>query len=111
MTAPLAAGYVAAGVFPNTTRRVEKLTAIIVVIVGSLLAMAFGKSPLATILVAQAANGILLPLVALFLLWVVNRQQLLGQHGNRWWQNLVSAIVVALACGLGVKALVTLVWV
>lgn len=110
ITAPLAAGYAAAGTFPQSSPKTVKGTAVLVVLVGTALAAVFGKSPQATIVTAQAANGLLLPLVALFLLMVMNRRTLLGEYRNNWGWNLAGAVVVAVACGLGVKSLLALTW-
>ncbi|MEM8946516.1 MAG: Nramp family divalent metal transporter [Planctomycetota bacterium] len=110
VTAPLAASYVTAGVFPNASPRVAKITAVSIVLVGSSLALVFGKSPLLTILVAQAANGLLLPLVAVFLIWVVNRKLIMRDHRNTWQRNLLAGFVVAIACTLGLKTLAALIW-
>lgn len=108
VTAPMAAGYVVAEVFPAAPPRTAKLVAIAVVLVGSVLAAALGRSPQATIVAAQAANGLLLPLIACFLLLVVNRRDLLGEYRNGWMLNVVGAIVVLVACILGGKNFVAL---
>ena len=60
---------------------------------------------LAAILFAQAANGLLLPFVALALLYLMNRKDLLGAHRNGPLGNLLGAIVVAVATGLGLVKL------
>jgi manganese transport protein len=110
VTAPLAAGYTVAGVFPNAPQQIVKLTAIGVVLIGTILAAAFGKSPHATIVLAQAANGVLLPLVAIFLLLVMNHRDMLGNYRNGTFLNLLGGAVVLLTCGLGAKSVVTLLW-
>ncbi len=108
ITAPLAAGYAAAGTFPHASAKTAKATAVIVALIGTLLVLIFGKSPQATIVTAQAANGLLLPVVAVFLLLVMNRKSLLGRHcNNRAW-NVAGGFVVLVACVLGVKSLVML---
>ena len=71
-----------------------------VIIVGTVLAM-FGRRPIAAIVFAQAANGVLLPIVAVFLLIVVNRRSLLGEHTNGTVANVLGALVVLVATGLG----------
>lgn len=108
ITAPLAAGYAAAGTFPGAPERLTQVTAVAVAAIGTLLAIALGKSPQATIVTAQAANGLLLPLVAIFLLFVMNRSDLLGQHRNGWVLNLAGGTVVIVACGLGIKSLLAI---
>lgn len=104
ITAPLAAGYVVAGAFPKASPAAAKTTSIAVVVIGSLLAFAFGQSPYAVIVIAQAANAILLPLVAVFLLLVMNRRDLLGKHANGLWLNLAGGFVVLVAIALSAKS-------
>lgn len=109
LTAPLAAGYAAAGCFSNTSKRVERATAIGVVAVGAGLAYTLGASPQATIVLAQAANAILLPLVAVFLVYVVNRSDLMGTYRNRVLANLLAAAVLFVTVVLGGRSLFLLV--
>ena len=70
------------------------------VIFGSL-----GVQPLQAIMLAQAANGLLLPVVAVFLLWAANNAGLLGTYVNRPLTNIVGGAVVLVAAGLGGWAL------
>ena len=104
VTAPLAAAYATAGAlnWPRglKTRRFQAVWAAIV-IVGTVLAM-FGREPVTVIIFAQAANGLLLPVIAIFLLIVVNRGELLGRHKNGIAANLLGGSVVLVATGLGV---------
>lgn len=46
------------------------------------------------IVFAQAANAIVLPIIAVFLLVAVNRTSLLGTHTNRAWANVAGALVI-----------------
>lgn len=110
VTAPLAAGCTVAGVWPGASQRATTVTAVAVALVGAGLAFAFGKSPQATIVAAQAANGLLLPFVAVFLLGVMNRRKLLGEYRNGKLLNLAGGLVVLAACGLSLKSLLPLVW-
>lgn len=69
-------------------------------LVGTVLAF-FGTNPVQAILVAQAANGVLLPLVAVVLLIVMNRGGLLGEYRNGILGNILGGIVVLVATFLG----------
>ena len=60
-----------------------------------------GGSPVQAIVFAQATNGILLPIVAVFLLIVMNRSDLLGRYANTSPANVLGVIVVLVAAGLG----------
>ena len=56
---------------------------------------------MATIIFAQVANGLILPVVAVFLLVVVNRTSLLGVHANGAIANLMGVVVVGVVGALG----------
>jgi Mn2+/Fe2+ NRAMP family transporter len=59
------------------------------------------------IVFAQAANGVLLPIIAIFLLVAVNRSDLLGEYKNGTVTNILGGIVVLIAAGLGVRLILT----
>lgn len=62
-----------------------------------------GVPPVPAIIAAQAFNGVLLPLVAAFLLVVVNDPGVVGEAGrNRALSNAVMAVATAVAVLLGV---------
>jgi Mn2+/Fe2+ NRAMP family transporter len=62
--------------------------------------------PIPAILVAQALNGILLPLVAVFLLLAVNDVRLMGEaERNGGWANGALVIVVGATIVLGVAGI------
>jgi Mn2+/Fe2+ NRAMP family transporter len=64
-----------------------------------------GGSPTEAIVVAQAANALLLPLVALFLLRVVNDESLMGRFRNGGWANVLGLAVVLVVTLLGLYQL------
>lgn len=103
VTAPLAAAYATTGALGwGRELRSWKFRGVwgIVVLVGTVLAF-FGTNPVQAILVAQAANGVLLPLVAIVLLIVMNRSDLLGEYRNGVLGNILGGIVVLVATFLG----------
>ena len=61
--------------------------------------------PIPAIVLAQALNGLLLPVVAVFLLLAVNDRRLVGDHVNGLWSNAWSLAVVAVTVLLGVRFL------
>ena len=70
--------------------------------------MAFGIAnvqPIPVIILAQAFNGLLLPLVAVFLWIAMNDSGLLGEGVNSRLQNLVMGVVVLVCVGLGLRGL------
>lgn len=112
ITAPLAAAYATAGVLGwKDGLKSPRFRAVwaAIVIVGTLLAV-LGRKPLEMIVFAQAANGILLPVVAAFLIIVMNRRALLGKHRNRAVANALGILVVLVVAGLGAFKIVKLFW-
>lgn len=65
-----------------------------------------GTEPVALIVIAQAANGMLLPIVAVFLLIVMNQRTLLGTHRNPLISNVLGGLVVFVVTGLGLYQLI-----
>lgn len=108
VTAPLAAAYATSGAF-GWGRDLKswrfRLVWVVVLAFGTLLAAFVGTSPTQIIILAQAANGLLLPLVAIFLLIVMNRTDLLGNFKNGVFGNVIGGIVVLVALFLGGRTL------
>ncbi|MEC8167207.1 MAG: divalent metal cation transporter, partial [Pseudomonadota bacterium] len=61
--------------------------------------------PLQLILLAQIANGALLPIIAIFILWVSNDKTLLGERSNNALQNLLGCLVVCITLVLGSRSI------
>jgi len=109
MTAPLAAAYATCGALGwSASLKAARFRAVwaTVLIAGVGFAVFAGGTPLEAIVFAQAANGIILPVVAVFLLVVVNRRALMGSAVNRTASNVLGAVVVLVATSLGVWKLV-----
>lgn len=104
VTAPLAAAFATSGVLGwqrNLKDWKFKAVWAAIILIGVIFAL-LGKSPIAAIVFAQAANGILLPLVAIFLLVVMNRKDLLGEFKNGILANVLGITVVLITAGLGI---------
>ena len=110
VTAPLAAALATAGALGwEVDLRSPRLRAVwATVLAVGLVFVAFGGRPVPMILFAQAANGILLPVVAIFLLVAVNDRARMGDAANGIVPNLLGGIAVFIATGLGVRALASL---
>lgn len=109
ITAPLAAAYAVAGALGwERDLRSPRLRAVwgSVLGIGVLLAV-LGVRPVPAIVFAQAANGILLPAIAVFLLVAVNNRALMGARVNGRWANMVGGIVVLVATLLGGRAILS----
>jgi Mn2+/Fe2+ NRAMP family transporter len=107
ITAPMAAAYVASGCF-NWQSNLKSPKFRVVWIVVLLLGIVFssiGFKSIEVIKFAQVANGLLLPFIAVFLLWVVNRKQVLGYYTNSVKQNILGVVILFVAFALGIKSL------
>jgi len=112
ITAPLAAAYALSGMLgwgetgQNVVAKDWRFRTTWVVVLFSGLALSLsGYKPITIIWFAQIANGILLPLLAVFLLFVMNRSDLLGGYKNTWVHNLLGLFVIMVTLFLGGKSL------
>jgi manganese transport protein len=106
VTAPLAAAYATQGILGwEQNIRTWNFRAVwaTVLIIGAVLAT-LGGSPVELIVFAQALNGILLPIVAIFLMVVMNRNDVLGEYTNGIVGNILGGLVTLLVTALGVYA-------
>lgn len=98
ITAPLSAAYAVNGVlgWGKTLKDLKfKIVWIIVLVAGCLMAVLLGKSPTELILVAQAANAILLPIMAFFVMYVANGKSL-GKWRNHAFSNICGVIFICI---------------
>jgi Mn2+/Fe2+ NRAMP family transporter len=118
VTAPLAAALTARGLFgrdPEDPRWSPRSWRYRSVWLGVLLfGLAFGVSgvqPIPAIVLAQAFNGVLLPVAAIFLLLAVNDRRLLGEEAiNGAFANTVTGLVVAVTVVLGTAGVLRAAW-
>lgn len=107
ITAPLATAYAASEIFrfrSDPKAPAFRVVALCVLAVGTLAAVT-GRQPVEIILFAQFANGLLLPVIAGFLLYAANRRSLLGARTNGLLANLAGGAAILLAVALGARAL------
>ncbi len=108
ITAPLAAAFALSGIL-NLNKALNSLSFkaiwFIILLLGVVIS-SLGYKPMVVIWFAQVANGILLPLIALFLLWMMNSQAL-GKHKNTRQQNILAGIVVAVTLLLSARSLLS----
>ncbi len=110
VTAPLAAAYTLCAVFgwsSSPKGLAFRIIWFIVLAVGTAVCF-IGITPLSAILFAQASNGLLLPFIALFLIWVMNKQDILGDYTNGPISNTLGGIIVLFVSALGIYKLVSL---
>lgn len=109
ITAPLAAAYVANSCFGwKAGFKDAKFRSIWMIILAlGVFFLSFGIKPIEIIKFAQITNGLLLPIIAVFLLWVVNRAGVMGKYKNNMKQNIFGVIIILLAVLLGAKSILT----
>ena len=96
ITAPLSAAYAVNGVLgwgKGLKDAKFKIVWAIVLVCGCCMAIAWGKSPTQLILVAQAANAILLPIMAFFVIFCANGKDL-GKFKNHAFANIAGVIII-----------------
>ena len=109
ITAPLAAAYVAQGCFQwekdikSTKFRMVWMFVLLLGVVFS----STGIRPIEIIKFAQVANGLLLPIIASFLLWIMNRSSILVSYKNTLIQNVMGWVIVLITLILGMKSIAT----
>ena len=107
VTAPLAAACGVREIFgwPDNAKHIGFRVVWISVLLTGMVFAIFGRNPLEIIIAAQAANGLLLPFIAVFVLFLAVRQKTVTLP--HWYLGL--GILVTLICaGLGGR---TLIWV
>jgi len=107
ITAPLAAAYVASSCFGwegGMQNKKFKMVWVMVLLCGVVF-LSFDIKPIEVIQFAQVANGILLPIMALLLLWIVNKKSVMGENKNTVLQNTFGIAIVAFAIFLGAKSI------
>ncbi|MEW2922198.1 Nramp family divalent metal transporter [Muricauda sp. ANG21] len=107
ITAPLAAAFVASSCFNwggKMDDRRFKFVWTLVLLCGVFF-LSFNIKPIEVIQFAQVANGLLLPIMAILLLWIVNRKNVMGEHKNTAFQNILGFAIVGFAIFLGIKSI------
>tara|TARA_R100001244_G_scaffold20643_4_gene21511 strand:- start:7042 stop:8253 length:1212 start_codon:yes stop_codon:yes gene_type:complete len=103
ITAPLATGYIVQEIFKySNSRRPFQVGALIVIATGTLASL-LGYRPVELIFIAQIANGLLLPIVAIFLLRLANNNELLGSHVNGLRANILGGAILLVTSALGFR--------
>jgi Mn2+/Fe2+ NRAMP family transporter len=113
ITAPLAAALTARSLLgnagdPRWSERSVRFRAVwmIVLVTGMVFGIS-GVRPIPVIILAQAFNGVLLPMIAVFLWIAVNDRRLLGGDGvNSRAQNLLTGAVVIVTVVLGTRGVI-----
>lgn len=110
ITAPLAAAYVAKSCFgwnDSLKSRKFKSVWIFILIVGVLVSM-IDINPIEIIKFAQLSNSLLLPIIAIILLWLINNNNIINSKYNYKYQNVLGVFIVIISLILGIKGLIFL---
>ncbi|MAM29881.1 MAG: manganese transporter [Flavobacteriaceae bacterium] len=107
ITAPMAAGYVArdcfgwqAGLKSSKFRAVWMLILLLGVVFSSI-----GFKSIEIIQFAQVANGVLLPIIAGFLVYIGNKKSVLGTFKNSTLQNSIGILIILATLVLSARSL------
>ena len=112
ITAPLAGAYAVCGMLGWSNKMDNtrfKSVAIVILLFGAAVA-SLGLDPVAVIIFAQAANGLLLPIVTAYLVWLVNQKTVMGKYTNSVLVNLLTLPVLVLIFGLSSYKLFSLIF-
>ena len=105
ITAPLAAAYVAKGCLGwevGLKSKQFRFVWMVVLLLGVVFS-SLGIKPIEIIKFSQVANGMLLPIIAGVLLWIMNKKSVLGTFINSKIQNILGVIIVIATVFLGLK--------
>ena len=108
ITAPLAAAYVLCGCLGFESDRKSvffRFISIIVLVIG-VISSSLGISSIEIIKFAQITNGILLPLIVIFLMILANNSKLLKNQINSIVQNLIGVLVIGFCLLLCVRSVI-----
>jgi manganese transport protein len=114
LTAPYAAAFASSGVLGWKGGHDSKgfrgvwLGVILAGLIVSYLRAAFNFNPLSVIIFAQVANGFVLPVASIFLLFVLNNRQKMGKLVNNLKQNILGSLIILIVSFLGLWNIIKL---
>ena len=110
ITAPLAAAYVAKSCFgwgDSLKSKKFRFVWILILLIGVIISM-LNINPIEIIKFAQFSNSLLLPIIAIILLWLINNRNIISNKYDYKYQNLLGSIIVIITIILGSKGLISL---
>ena len=110
ITAPLAAAYVTSGCldWESNLKSIKFKAVWMTILVLGVVFSSIGFKSIEIIKFAQVANGLLLPIIAGFLLWVMNKSAILGTYKNSKLQNSIGIIILIVTIFLGAKGVLSI---
>jgi Mn2+/Fe2+ NRAMP family transporter len=111
ITAPLAASYATSEILGwNSTLRSPKFRLVwCLVLITGIVFSSLGFKPTLVIMFAQFANGLLLPVLAIFLLWIMNDSKIMGTYVNKRLTNILGFLVIMVTIILGARSILTVI--
>lgn len=110
ITSPLSAAFATAGALGyKKDMKSMKFKSIWIVVLGVgiiLSALGMSSSPTELILIAQAANAVILPIIALFLILVLNHKDL-GKYKNKLWNNILGIFILGVTLVISYRSLLS----
>ena len=111
ITAPLAAAFVICSCFELSSNLKSfhfKFTWILIIFFGIIISTT-GLKLISIIRFAQITNGMLLPIIASLLLWIMNKSNLMGDYKNSFFKNFIACLIVLLSFLLSIKTILLII--
>ncbi len=108
VTAPLAAAFALSGILglKQSLHTAQFRLIWLSILIAGVAVSSTGYKPVSIILFAQVANGILLPVITVFLLWLMNQPEL-KQYKNTTMQNILGLLILLVTLLLSSKSLLS----
>lgn len=110
ITAPIATSYALSGIFnykAEWSDKIFKRVAYIVISIGVVFS-SVNYNPILVIKLAQFVNGLFLPFIAIFLIWSVNKRNIMGKYVNSKFYNLLGILIVLVSFVISYRSLILL---
>ena len=110
ITAPIATSYALSGIFnykAEWSDKIFKRVAYIVISIGVFFS-SVNYNPILVIKLAQFVNGLFLPFIAIFLIWSVNKRNVMGKYVNSNFYNLLGILIVITSLVISYRSLILL---
>tara|TARA_B100000475_G_scaffold120891_1_gene88254 strand:- start:391 stop:1608 length:1218 start_codon:yes stop_codon:yes gene_type:complete len=110
ITAPIATSYALSGIFNYKAEwndKIFKRVAYIVISIGVFFS-SVNYNPILVIKLAQFVNGLFLPFIAIFLIWSVNKRNVMGKYVNSNFYNLLGILIVITSIVISYRSLILL---
>ena len=110
ITAPIATSYALSGIFnykAEWSDKIFKRVAYIVISIGVFFS-SVNYNPILVIKLAQFVNGLFLPFIAIFLIWSVNKRNVMGKYVNSNFYNLLGILIVLISLVISYRSLILL---